>query len=1190
MGKITFTDEQTEVIRARESNLLVSAAAGSGKTAVLVERIIDRLADQKAPISLDRLLVMTFTRAAAEGMKQKIGDALEERIGACQTALDRMDQADPGYQETLALWQDLKSQEAMLPRARIATIDSIFQTLIRQYFQDLDIDPSFRVADEAELKLLQGDIIKELLEEKYNEEELEFLRFSQAFSNTGLDERISDLILRTYQFVSSRPWPEDFLKQCEQDALREREGKVWETEWFKECLAMVKGNLERILFLLQKQISKAEEPDGWKPYLEDLKAAAELVRELKCVLDTKTGKEAYEGIRELTDGFCFPALSRKGCKESSEKQKAEALGTFNLAKEFVNELTGRYFGLSAKDMERSAAGSAADQIELIRLTLAFLERFTRKKRERSIVDFVDMEHLALQLLYTGQDGEYHPSALADELAQELDEILIDEYQDSNEVQEQLIYALSAERFGRPDVFMVGDVKQSIYSFRQARPELFMEKYRTYRQSGSPQGQAPGVRIELNKNFRSRSEVLETVNDVFSRVMQPQTGGISYDGKARLYPGRTEEQDPAYRTELMIAQTGGGEEPGLPADEAEAVMIAERILDLKDPQKKDPESSIPPFANKDITILVRSKSKAERMTEILNRFGIETVFDCSTGYFSSVEVTLMLSLLSVINNPCQDIPLAAVCKSIVGRFSDEELSLLRIRFGKTETGADRSLYELLECAAAAANDELCRKVLAFMEKLKNWRKASLRLPVHELIDRLYRETGYYHYAAAMPGGKKRRRNLDKLLEKAENYAATSYHGLFNFIRYIDQLKTYETEEGQAPDSDGEDVVHVTTIHKSKGLEYPVTIVAGMGRVFNTQDSRENLVMDDELGFACDYIDTEKRIRYPSMKAALIRRRAKNSQIGEELRVLYVAMTRAKEKLIMTASVSDYAKKEAEERTGADNVESSTSQLAFVLKSGVQKKDSLAVKVFENGTLTLPEKDDFPPVESIVKRNACEITEETAKEEERLKANIRTPYAHETETTLPPKVSVSQLKAKQITGSEFEFVHDLEERKETKGAEYGTIVHRAFEILDYSKEGGQALPDIAGVDENTMRSVRGIIDRFRETGLYERMKQAAQKGNLFREQHFMIGVPACELDPDTDSEELQLMQGIIDAYILDADGIELIDYKTDRVETEEKLVSRYALQLRLYARALEQLLRIPVKKCVIYSTCLNKEIEV
>lgn len=1154
MSAFKFTKEQQDVIDARNCNLLVSAAAGSGKTAVLVERLMGLITDPQNPSSLDRMLVMTFTRAAAEGMRNKIQDALTERVSELSGS-DRPDEK---------LISHLKTQLSLLPRARISTIDSICQGLVRQYFQNIDVDPAFRAADEEELKLIRKDIIRKLLEEKYEEGDPEFVHLSESFTKTGLDEKISSLVERLYAFAEAKPWPERFLGSFRDDAILEIDGKVAESGWFKELLAGVRSECRKRKETAERLLTANSEPDGWTPYISQLEFYRDLFESILSAFD-------YDGMRDALGGVSVPRISTKGCREGSAVKKAAARKFHDDSKKYVEKLKSQVFVCSFEEIEFSSKGAAGDVVTLTDLTLSFMERFTEKKRAQGIVDFNDMEHLALQLLYE-DDLSFTP--LADELSLGFDQIMIDEYQDSNEVQEALIMALSAERFGRPDVFMVGDVKQSIYMFRQAEPRLFMEKYRTY-ETYDENSPAVNKKIELNRNFRSTREVINSINDIFYKIMLPEVGGIRYDENAALYAGRgdqqerTVEENSPLKTELLLLDTSDKDADcnGLTDTELEYRMIAERIKEL----------IAEGWHKKEITVLMRNAKTADLLCRILTEKGIDAYFDAGSGYFDSVEVSVMLSFLSIVDNIRQDIPLAAVLRSPAAGFTDDELAMLRFKYGAVENDELPDLYDCLYKASLDDCGELSGKASSFLGMIESFRALSGNVPVHELIYRIFRETGYYDYVLSLPGGKRRRRNLDLLLQKAEDYSAGSYHGLFNFMRYIEQLKKYETDYGEAPSvSENDDTVLITTIHKSKGLEYPVTIVAEMGKGFNQSDQRESLMMDGSYGIACDYYDIEHRLQYPSLKKELIKESKKNESMGEELRVLYVALTRAEEKLIMTGQISGEKDMDGEVTPGS--IEKAASELSLILLGGAGNSESIAVRTYP--------KEKFAAVDEIPSENPKAKGQEGKNEnpEEFL------PYPYIEETLLKPKVSVSELKAKVIMEEDFQFVYDLEERKEVKGAEFGTLVHRAFETLDYSLPADSCVPDIPGADAKTMESVRKIINRFRETPLGCIMCEAAEKGTLRREQHFMVGFPACELTPGTDSEELQLLQGIIDAYILGDDGVILVDYKTDHVDDGETLVKRYALQLELYKKALMQLLRKPVVKCLIYSTHLNRTIEV
>ena len=1188
MTEKKFTKEQQSVIDFREGSLLVSAAAGSGKTAVLVERILGLLLNADDPVSLDQLVVMTFTRAAAAEMKGRIAEAIDKKLAA------------GGLDENMRA--HLETQRTILPRALVSTIDAICQHLIRQYFQQLDIDPGFRVADENELTLLRTDIMKKLLEEKYEEADPAFCDLARRFSGGGTEDRVSSLVERLYRKAEAAAWPVDFLDRCGKDAELEKAGEVEKTAWFTDMLEKEAADARDMaqLALLGKAASEA--PGGWTPYaplFADLASFYEGVREAALT----GGKEAWDALHALASGSYKWELSRVRNVPGSDAEEKEREKKII---ELLRDTSGIFqrYQFSYGELASRTAGAAGDVLVLCDLAKTFMERFREMKQEKNLVDFSDLEHLCLELLYDGTGEDRKPSAVADELASRFREIMIDEYQDSSDVQEELIRALSAQRLGRPDVFMVGDVKQSIYSFREARPELFMEKHK---------GEHNSV-IELNKNFRSRPEVLYFVNDVFSAIMSERTGGTDYNEDVSLKPGRsdcvTEGGEPLFvpegkaKAEFLVLDTESEKTDEFSDVELESFMIAERIRELTSPEAENR------FAYKDIAVLLRKNKLAEPLLAALSAKGIPAYFDSGTGYFESPEVRIMLAVLSVIDNPVQDIPLAAVLRSpYFGRFTDDELAMIAAAYRKENAGASRTngaLYEALKYAAGK-DTSLGEKCAAFLSRLDDLRDASARLSCHELIWRLYRESGIYEDAAGLPDGVRRRKNLDLLLEKAETYAGTGYHGLFNFNRYIEQLKKYDEDMGEASAAvEGQNIVTVTTMHRSKGLQYPVTIVGFLDRRFAGAEKRETLKLHRKYGAALDYVDLDARVRKLSAKADMITAAEVTSSVGEEMRLLYVAMTRAEEKLILAAAgpaskLPLQAAASAEQGQPVDwahvhkkpvaEVDRWGSMLPMITESGALSRGNVAIRVKERLTV------DTEPVQvkdSDAEENNGKINNNSDINE--IKYNN---YPYPEETQLRPKVSVSEIKEKKIEAIDEEFVRDLAEKKAVKGAEFGTKVHRAFEVFDYALPVEEAIagalskvfPSMETAGERS--ACEKILRRFIATSLYETMRAAYLRGKLRREQHFMAGFPACTLNENVKSEELQIVQGIIDACIIEDDGITLIDYKTDSVsetDGERELRERYTVQLLLYARALAQLTRRRVEdvRMILYSTKLGREI--
>lgn len=1232
---MNWSIEQKNVIDTRGCSLLVSAAAGSGKTAVLVERIIGRITDPEDPVSLDQLLVMTFTRAAADEMRERIGKALADRI-----------EQEPSN-------SFLKLQKAILPRARISTIDSVCQGLIRQYYQELEIDPGFRVADEGELKLMKADILETLLEEQYASADETFMDLASTFAGKGLDGRLSALIEKLAGFAESCEWPEDFLDEQRGICLAESEGRLQDLDWLKEAVHSVHMRAKEHLELLYTASRVCQTGDGPEPYLA---AIEESIRYAEALSEAADYEALYQTVQEVS----FSSFKKVNKAIHDPGKTAFVKDIRDGFKGYVKELQEKYLALSPDLLKEVLAGSAVINAELIRLTMVFMQRFAEAKRDKNLVDFSDMEHLALRLLYDRTEDGRVPSALADELAVEFREIMIDEYQDSNGVQEALLRALSAERFGRPDIFMVGDVKQSIYGFRQADPTLFIEKHLSYTDDG------PQRKIELNKNFRSRPEVLASVNDTFDCIMRSELGGVQYDEAARLYAGADYPDSESCRTEFLMLDPGGeGEES---EEEAEYRMVAQKIremMSLRDPsaafQVKDKESGrMRPLKYRDIAILMRAaKGHAEKLTDILSAEGIPAYFHNSTGYFTAPEVEVMLSLLAVIDNPRQDTALAAVLRSPIGAFCDDELALIRAKYQEHCSELAEEAGDMYSALLYAAGDD--PHASAFLKKLNSWREIADILPVHVLLEKIYTETGYYNYMSAGPRGLIRRKNLDMLLEKAETYGSTSYHGLFQFIRYIEMLKKYDTDHGEAGAvSENDDIVRVMTIHGSKGLEFPVVFLVRMAAGSGGRDREEGILIDRGIGIGSDYTDPETNIRYPSLKKVLIREKTNREGRGEQLRLFYVAMTRAREKLVMTAARNDALEKQeamiaaAEMAAGPDQREIPY-PVQFIRQCKTWADWTIAAAARGTGSIDIKNLTAADLDESDLKIEATERTlleellaageepfEKESDDLRELRASLQAEYRWKGETDLKPKISVSEIKMKSFeedpnaaaaeesgsasgapanadgTGSVqtvpedgFREAPDYDDGAQaenrfgedtgiwqrsrvnvSRGALAGTAYHRAMELLSYrgtAKDQMEELKQSSRMSQEEKDLVNWrAVEAFLASPLGERMTDAAREGKLFREQHFMIGLPACELDPDETSRELQLLQGIIDAYIEEDDHIILIDYKTDRVEEAEELERHYRTQLELYARALEQLTGKAVTERIIYSTFLHRSV--
>ena len=1200
-----WTKEQSEVISHRKGNLLVSAAAGSGKTAVLVEHVIDRLLDKEHPISLSSVVLMTFTEAAASEMKERIKARLKEAF---------LENRDPHIEREIA----------ELPNANISTIDAFCKRLIQENYTSLKIEPNFRIGEKNELALLKEDIVEELLEEEYSKKEESFLSFVDRYSTGKQDKGIQEIILKLYYLAIASPFPEKYLK-----ALSENSSSAWKNY----LLESIRKRVEEAIEMLTEAIRICTEEGGPSEYL----AAVE--EDYQSLLRVKAGAILRRTIEEIQ------AISFSRIKNSKAERKEEVKGRRNAVKALVQKWQKNYILIPEEIEEKAETEGKALLQEAIRLTLLFYARYQKEKLERNILDFSDLEHFALKLLYTEKDGALRFSTLADELAQEYTEILVDEYQDSNMVQEYLVSALSKERFSEGNVFQVGDVKQSIYRFRMARPELFLRKY--YDESYP--------KVFLQKNFRSLKGVIDAVNACFFRIMKKELGGIEYDRDSSLFQGREEKEDTDSKTELLLLEkeeTEGEEkakgkkeknpeekrgETGLEKEsdlQLECRMIASRVREL---HKKN-------IQYKDMVILLRSPKKvAKEMVDIFSEEGIPSFAVSSDGYYSQVEVETILAMLSVIDNPKQDIPLAAVLHSPMFHFTDEELCSLKLAYGSltealcisAEAISDGNFCSENQCSGkentlqvqSPLGRDLWKKWMDFCTKLERYRRLSRNLRVHELLTLLYEETSYYLYASALPMGEKRRANLDQLIEDALQFEKGSFSGLFNFIRYIEKARQKEYDEGEANIySENDDLLRIMSIHQSKGLQFKVVFLSSLQKNFNKQDLRESILLDEELGMASYYLDQETRIKYPSLQLSAIKEKMEEENQAEELRLLYVAMTRAEEKLIMTGVVKNLAsymeKHPVNEDIKIEDIRGAKSYLDLIMlafsRSFTESLENPLVKLRTFTREALSEKKEEEKGEKFSVRDALYSylaeNHEKTEEEEVWDKDFSYRYDHEESTHLYPKYAVSLLKKQAIeavkeegdkegeTGGESEGlseaeksrkngqVHErnTEKREKGLGAKIGDSFHHALALFDYTK-GLEQLPAILGEEELSLLN-KEQFQTFLSSSLGECFKKAFQEKRLFREMHFMRALPFRALFPDRKEEDEVLLQGIVDAFIVEDDGIILVDYKTDRVKSEEELRERYRKQIMLYSDALEAILGKRVKRRVLYSFYLAKEVEI
>ena len=1233
---VKWTKEQEKVINLRNRSLLVSAAAGSGKTAVLVQRIISMVTDETDPLDIDRLLVVTFTNAAAAEMRERVGAAIENAL-----------EQDPYNQH-------LQRQLTLVHNAQITTIDSFCIRILRDHFHKIDLEPGFRIADEGELKLLREDVCEAVLEDFYQKADPEFLRFADSYSGAKNDLQIKEMILKLYNYAESYPWPKEWLETCVQQYEAANEAELEEKSWIRDFLSYLNVRVEDLITAQEKLLELTQEPDG--PYMYEASIADDLRQ-----LENLRKCEHFSQWQAAISAIDFKNIGRSGKYEGSVAKKDAVMSGRKRMKDQIDKWKKTIFATMLEvQLERLTQTSKMVRM-LVTLTQAFSDRFQEEKQKKNMLDFSDVEHNALRVLVDSETKELTETAL--EYQQQYREVMIDEYQDSNYVQETLLTAVSGVKNGNENLFMVGDVKQSIYRFRLARPELFMDKYHRFSTEESSQ-----QRIDLHRNFRSRREVVEAVNDIFYPLMEKNLGNVAYDAEAALYAGAVYpdyENADCCKPELLLVPS---QESGMERREQEAAAVAGRIRELVETQE------IPEITYKDIVLLLRSMSGwAETYQKVFEQEGIPLIVASKTGYFSATEVQTVLSLLRVLDNPYQDIPMAAVMKSYFGKFTSEELAQIRAESPgmpfyqcveqftsseeqqKEEQIADTNVVEaekqqkeepISDTDAVEAEilpqekenknvsdqrSHLAEKIIAFQEMLQNFRQRIPYTPIHRLLQEILDETGYRNYVAALPAGEQRRANLDMLMEKAVAYEQTSYHGLFHFIRYIDRLMKYDVDYGEAEIvSEQENAVRLMSIHKSKGLEFPVVFVCGMGKQFNEQDLNSNMIFHPEFGIGLKWFDCEKRTKANTLIHQIFAMEAKKENLGEELRVLYVALTRAKEKLILAGTCKlpeegQYSGFSREEKVSFSTRYDAKSYWDWVMPVlGMENPDYRYV-IWDEARMQQEEQRKLQ--DTALEHRTLLVALQNVSEIEltQLKETFSWDYAWKEEGTHKQKVSVSELKhrameersesAEQTLNTAQPLFPDeiatpyvprfVQEAKENAGALYGTMVHRFLECLDFA-----GLPDFAE-EKQGLYFVKQQIDAlcalgrmqeadakrlnwkqllgFLQSDTAKRMRVAAEQGTLEREKPFVMSVPANLVWEESRPEEEVLIQGIIDVFWEEADGIVLLDYKTDHVDNAQELVHRYKKQLELYADALSRFSgEKPVKEILIYSFALAETI--
>lgn len=1177
---MSWTNEQQLAIDERGKSLLVSAAAGSGKTAVLVERIIKKITDSANPVAIDELLVVTFTNAAANEMKGRIGAALNEALKQAP---------DSKY---------LYEQSLLLNKAQITTLHSFCLELVRSHFYRLDIAPNMKIANEIESALLKQEALETIMEDYYTDENKSPKLIALADRWGGKeDEGIAALILRLYEQSMSMPQPKAWLQDLSK--------KLVSTPWITLFMPIIQNDLGECANYLHKAAELCQDEEGLQGYYERFYHEEQIFQRL--LMEAAKGWDNLVlVIKEAGSIFeRLPAVKKDSCDETIKEQ-----GTIwrNKAKEQYKKLVS-FIG------ERTEAEIIAEILEqekyvndLVEMTLAFSELYQQKKQAKDLMDFDDMEHYALKLLYDEREGELNFSALSLELKEQYHEVLVDEYQDINDLQEFILQAVSREN----NLFMVGDIKQSIYGFRMANPQLFLKKYQQYPVDDNASSQK---RIDLNCNFRCRENIIKAVNDLFGVLMIGQKGDLIYDDKAALvfganYPSNERCFSDEAAQLILIEKQQEDDEQDLASAALEVKVAAETINRMLAETTQIFDKQLNRYRDityRDIVILLRSpKSVGEELIEQLELEGIPSYIDSGDGYFAAWEIQIVLALLNIIDNPLQDIPLAAVLRAPFFAFTEEELAQIRL------INRTCPLYQCLELVVQESDNALSAKTADFLERLTWWRTLARRTDISTLIWQLYKETGFYDYVGALNHGVQRQANLRAIHEKSRQFEETSYSGLFMFLRFIQKMQDNNQDMEPAKVlGENENVVRIMSIHKSKGLEFPVVILMGVAKRFNQQDIHQDIVLDKDLGLGLSMVKPEMNQKYPTICQHLIKNRLYDAMLTEEKRVLYVAFTRAREQLVVIGAVNNAAQKV--ENCALKPAQNAQCYLDWILP--VVKKQAMRQSDGSNWRLNI--------VDNVVAKEADSDFEaafdlECIKEgrplecdgtyDEIIAEQLSWQYPDWLKTTIVSKVAVTeiiqQLKGQTVEKKENEAlkVYGFTKRPQTmqvkKGltaAEKGSLIHLFMRHVSLERKIDlDYLETLAAHLEAEQFILSGaadeidltVIEKFFQTPLGERMQKAKR---IYRELPFAIGIDSRILDGRLPEDTKPvLLQGIIDCVWEEDDGFVLIDYKSDYIgeKNEMHFVQKYGEQVKLYAQAIEKIWKKPVKEKYIFLFSENR----
>ncbi|MDE3538118.1 helicase-exonuclease AddAB subunit AddA [Clostridioides difficile] len=1265
MSSPKWTKEQLEVIESRECNLLVAAAAGSGKTAVLVERIIQMITSRENPIDIDKLLVVTFTNAAASEMRERIGDAIGK-------ALDENPEN-----------KHLQNQLVLLNKSSITTIHSFCLDVIKSNFHRINLDPNFRIGDQTECAILKQEAIEEVFEDLYEERDEGFLNLVESYAERGGDKEVQDIILGIYSFAMASPEPKKWLIDSAERFNIDENFDFSQSIWARAILDTVKIEINGLCLNMERALKEVESIEELETFAEKLSVEYKKIADISQACN-KSWDEAYKKMASMSFENYVKGVKRisKDAPSYIKESKEKAKTIRDKTKKSLESIVSATFNKDNDSIREEIKYLYNIVKPISSVVLRFEEEYSNKKREKGIIDFNDIEHFALNILTdVDEKGNIVPSDIAVGYRNKFYEIFIDEYQDSNLVQEVLLKAVANTE--TPNRFMVGDVKQSIYRFRQAKPELFLQKYNNYNDKKGSSHR----KIMLYKNFRSREEVVDAVNYIFENIMNENIGEIEYTEKERLNLGANFNVDTDEKsiiggaTEIHLIQKDNKldddiindkddrinnkeneieEEEKLDNIQLEARMVGNIIKDL---MKVNEDGKIQkvydkgidgyrPVEFRDIVILLRATSAwAPVFADELMNMDIPTYADVGVGYFDTIEIKTILSLLQIIDNPMQDIPLISVLKSPIFGFTPEDLIDIRVQ------SKDKIFYEVLKSTAEydgftdsqnenesefIPSEECINKSKDFLIKLKEFKEKSMYMSTDEFIWYLYTRTGYYAYVGALPGGSQRQANLKVLFERAKQFEETSLKGIFNFVNFIEKLKKSSSDMGSAKTlGENANVVRIMSIHKSKGLEFPVVICSAMGKNFNTQDFKKSILYHHNLGYGPQFVDYERRISFPSIAKEGLKSKINIENLSEEMRVLYVAFTRAKEKLIITGSTRNIQDSIKRWSNGIESLDTISQYeilkgknfLDWIMPCVLRHRDLSNLleevgldavfnvehnskwygKLWNKSDILVEKKSDEEKesIEEILEKIDVDNPDSDYYSEIEEKLNYIYPY--EFSTRKPATISVTEIKKiqnnyeEELINTIFEqkvilkkplFIQNEEEREKISGTERGTIVHLVMEVLD--------LKNVSSVND-IKSQIRGFVSKgiitekqasivnpykiykFFASNIGKRMLNAEiiNREKSIYAQVNMKDIYIYEKLINNDDKKLYdnesvMLRGIVDAYFEEDNQIVLVDYKTDFVNEENinQIIEKYKKQLDLYADIIETLTGKSVKEKCIY----------